>query len=116
MWKLLGLLALLLLGAGAWFLGNALSSDAIGLALGVIFGTMASLPGALLVLVAARRQQAQHDPYYTPRPAPPPPVHQPPAQLPGPVTLVFEDQAGRRATMQFADPDAARRFLAEGRR
>ena len=99
--------------AGAWFLGNALSSDAIGLALGVIFGTMASLPGALLVLVAARRQQAQHDPYYTPRPAPPPPVHQPPAQLPGPVTLVFDNGDGRRVQLEFATPDAARRFLAE---
>lgn len=48
--------ALLLLGVAAWRVGNALSSDAIGLALGVVFGVMASLPGALLVLVAARRQ------------------------------------------------------------
>jgi hypothetical protein len=53
--------ALLLLGVAAWRVGNALSSDAIGLALGVIFGVMASLPGALLVLVAARRQAAREE-------------------------------------------------------
>lgn len=52
---------LLLLGAAAWRVGNALSSDAIGLALGVIFGVIASLPGALLVLVAARRQAAREE-------------------------------------------------------
>ena len=101
--------------AGAWFLGNALSSDAIGMVLGLLFGIFGTLPGMVLVLVAARRN-AERDPFRQPpptvyRPAPPPA-----ALLPGPVTLVFEDQAGRRATMQFADPDAARRFLAEGRR
>jgi hypothetical protein len=52
---------LLLLGVAAWRVGNALSSDAIGLALGVVFGVMASLPGALLVLVAARRQAARDE-------------------------------------------------------
>lgn len=52
---------LLLLGVAAWRVGNALSSDAIGLALGVVFGVMASLPGALLVLVAARRQAAREE-------------------------------------------------------
>ena len=113
---ILATVALVVLAVGAWLVGSVLSSDAVGMVIGLLFGTMATVPGALLVLVAARRQQARHDPYYTPRPAPPPTVHQPPAQLPGPVTLVFDNGDGRRATMQFADPDAARRFLAEGRR
>ena len=180
--------------AGAWFLGNALSSDAIGMVLGLLFGIFGTLPGMVLVLVAARRN-VERDPFRTP-PMEPPTVYEPlrepaallnaepyyivlpqrpalvdgakydplfmqavrvvqsegyataqllerklpighpralrllkqmeqagaiqaappPAQLPGPVTLVFEDAQGRRATMQFSDPDAARRFLAEGRR
>lgn len=50
------LTVLWLLGLGAWWVGSKLSSDAIGLALGVIFGTMASLPGAVLVLLARRRE------------------------------------------------------------
>lgn len=40
---------------GAWWLGTQLSSDAIGLALGVIFGILAALPGGLLALTAGRR-------------------------------------------------------------
>ena len=57
-------IGLVVLGFLAWWTGQQLSSDAIGLALGVIFGVMASLPGALLVLVAARREQPRSDPYY----------------------------------------------------
>ena len=114
MGKLTGLLALILLGVGAWFVGNALSSDAIGLALGVVFGIMASLPGAILVLVAARRRQPEHDPFYPPRVVYEPPT--PPArQLPPPVVVVFEDPEGRVARVEFADGVEARRFLGEGR-
>ena len=111
---ILATVALVVLAVGAWLVGSVLSSDAVGMVIGLLFGTMATVPGALLVLVAARRQQARHDPYYTPRPAPPPPVHQPPAQLPGPTVIVFTNGDGRQVQMQFADPDAARRFLAEG--
>ena len=35
-----------------WTLGTALSSDAIGMAVGVVFGVLASLPTALLLLHA----------------------------------------------------------------
>ena len=114
MGKLTGLLALILLGVGAWFVGNALSSDAIGLALGVVFGVMASLPGAILVLVAARRQQPERDPFYPPRVVYEPPTP-PSRQLPPPVVVVFEDPEGRRARVEFADGVEARRFLGEGR-
>ena len=112
---ILATVALVVLAVGAWSIGSVLSSDAIGMVLGLLFGIFGTLPGMVLVLVAARRN-AERDPFRQP----PPTVYRPPqppaALLPGPVTLVFEDQAGRRATMQFADPDAARRFLAEGRR
>ena len=38
-----------------WWLGEHLSSDAIGMALGLAFGVLAGLPAAALVLVASRR-------------------------------------------------------------
>ena len=60
-------------GLGAWWLGSKLSSDAIGLALGVIFGTMASLPGAVLVLLA-RRREAERPPQQWQAQQPQPPV------------------------------------------
>ena len=60
-------------GLGAWWVGSKLSSDAIGLALGVIFGTMASLPGAVLVLVA-RRREAERPPQQWQAQQPQPPV------------------------------------------
>ena len=60
-------------GLGAWWVGSKLSSDAIGLALGVNFGTMASLPGAVLVLVA-RRREAERPPQQWQAQQPQPPV------------------------------------------
>jgi hypothetical protein len=44
-------------GACAWHVGETLSSDAISLALGVLFGTLAGLPVALLVLASERRDR-----------------------------------------------------------
>lgn len=41
-----------LVGACAWHIGETLSSDAISLALGIMFGTLAGLPVALLVLAS----------------------------------------------------------------
>lgn len=51
-------LVLVMLGAGAWGVGQVLSSDAIALLLGVTFGILAGLPPALLMLVASRRREA----------------------------------------------------------
>ena len=55
--KVVAICVLMLLGAGAWYIADRLSSDAIGLALGVIFGVLAGLPAALLVMVSSRRRQ-----------------------------------------------------------
>lgn len=52
---LLGVLGLA--GVGAYGVGSILSSDAVGLLLGVIFGVLATLPGALLAYVAQNRRQ-----------------------------------------------------------
>lgn len=53
---------LVFIGAGAWYLGSRLSSDAIGMALGVMFGVLAGLPAALLVMAAHRRVRSYEEP------------------------------------------------------
>lgn len=55
--KVVAVCVLVLLGAGAWYIADRLSSDAIGLALGVIFGVVAGLPAALLVMASSRRSR-----------------------------------------------------------
>lgn len=55
MQKILGSLALIMIGAGMWRLTDFLSPDAIGMALGVLIGVLAGIPVALLVLAAQRR-------------------------------------------------------------
>ena len=102
----------IVLGAGAWGVASVMSSDAIGMIIGLLFGILASVPPALLVLVAARRN-AERDPFRQPPPTVYTPPQPPAALLPGPVTMVFRNGDGRQVQMQFADPDAARRFLAE---
>lgn len=57
----------------AWLLGSSLSSDALGMAVGMIFGLLAGVPTLLLVLAANRRRGVYGDDYEDDR--------QPPAQL-----------------------------------
>ncbi len=52
---------LVFVGAGAWYVGSRLSSDAIGMALGVMFGVVAALPAALLVLASQRRARVDEE-------------------------------------------------------
>ena len=54
--KQLAALALLMVGGAlAWLFATRLSADALGLAVGLIFGMLAGLPLALLMVVAERR-------------------------------------------------------------
>ena len=51
-----------LFGIVLWRIGERLSADAIGLAVGVIFGVLAGLPAAVLVLANGRqREEKRHD-------------------------------------------------------
>lgn len=72
-----GVAALVVVGIAAWRVTDGMSSDAISMAVGVLFGIMAGLPAALLVMAAGRRrerddssgddrrrQQAQQHPAY----------------------------------------------------
>jgi hypothetical protein len=44
-------------GVLAWVLGSRLSADALGMAVGLLFGVLAGIPAALLVMVSGRRRQ-----------------------------------------------------------
>jgi hypothetical protein len=53
---------LVVLGVMTWRLGASLSSDALGMAVGVVFGVLAGIPAALLVLATnSRRRQEEYD-------------------------------------------------------
>ncbi len=52
---------LVILGGLTWRLGTSLSSDALGMAVGVVFGVLAGVPSALLVLASSRRQERDDD-------------------------------------------------------
>lgn len=47
---LLGLAALVFVGFLTWQIGSRLSTDAVGMGVGLIFGVLSGIPAALLVL------------------------------------------------------------------
>ncbi len=59
---LLGFAALIFVGFAGWQLGGRLSSDAIGMALGVLFGVTAGIPASLMMLAARRYDDYYDDP------------------------------------------------------
>jgi hypothetical protein len=48
---------LVFVGVAGWRIGAALSPDALSMAVGVLFGVMAGIPAALLVIVSGRRRE-----------------------------------------------------------
>ena len=63
---------LVIVGVTAWQIGGKLSADAIGMGVGVLFGVMAGIPTALLLLASNRRNNAaQAGSPPAPRNAPP---------------------------------------------
>jgi len=57
----IGLILLVFVGVLGWRIGGSLSSDAVSMAVGVLFGIMAGIPTALLVLASDRRRTAQEE-------------------------------------------------------
>lgn len=56
--KRLAVIALLIfVGFAGWHAGGVLSTDAMSMAVGMVFGVLASLPTALLMLAATRHSQ-----------------------------------------------------------
>src|SRR4051812_12305501 len=56
-WMALALL--IFVGAAGWRIGGSLSPDALSMAVGVLFGVMASVPTALLVMAGNRRRSSE---------------------------------------------------------
>lgn len=54
--KVIILTALIFVGVAGWRIGNRLSPDALGMAIGVLFGVLAGVPMALLAMAAGRRR------------------------------------------------------------
>ncbi len=56
-----GVGAVILGGIAIWQLGGRLSDDAVGMALGIVLGVLASIPASLLILAGSQRQIAQQE-------------------------------------------------------
>ncbi len=52
----MGLALLVFVGSAGWRIGEALSPDALSMAVGVLFGVLAGVPTALLVMAGSRRR------------------------------------------------------------
>ncbi|MCB0094166.1 MAG: hypothetical protein KDE46_00545 [Caldilineaceae bacterium] len=46
-----------MVGMVGWRIGGSLSSDALGMAVGILFGIMAGIPATLILLASARREE-----------------------------------------------------------
>lgn len=56
-----GLAALIFVGIAAWRIAGQLSADALGMAVGVLFGVMAGVPMAIMVMASGRRRAAEEE-------------------------------------------------------
>ena len=61
--KVIVLLLATFVGAAGWSIGSQLSSDALGMSVGILLGVLAGMPVALLVIAAGRGGQRRQDEY-----------------------------------------------------
>lgn len=83
--RFLALLVLVCAGVATWQVGEKLSPDAIGMGVGVLFGVMAGIPTALLLLASNRRRDLADSTW--PEPSHPRYQHQLPMSQPPVVIL-----------------------------
>ena len=111
------LLAVLVIGCVAmWRLGSRLSADAVGMAIGILLGVLASIPTSLLILTRSRRRAESKDAQWekaqcerTPPVYQPPvivltghaPATQPPMIAPSATPIVDDIWSQRGAARQF---------------
>ncbi|CAN5391675.1 hypothetical protein BH10CHL1_BH10CHL1_46410 [soil metagenome] len=62
--RLIILMGLVFVAVAGWRIADRLSSDALGMAIGVLFGIVAGIPAALLLLASSKRRAETED---TPR-------------------------------------------------
>ncbi len=124
----LGLGLLVFIGTAGWRIGDALSPDALSMAVGVLFGVMAGVPAALLVMAGSRRavreergdegrtrQQGQVAPYTAGWPVPY--AQQPPViVVAGPQGMAGQAPAASMRPEWFSPEAPARHFTVVGER
>jgi len=59
-------------------LGERLSADALGMAIGIVLGVLASIPASLMIVASGRRREEEDKHVERVRPEPLQPVYQPP--------------------------------------
>lgn len=64
--KLIGIGGILFICFAGWQIGGMLSTDALGMALGVVFGMMAGIPAAMIAM--AGRPTEVHNHFHAPAP------------------------------------------------
>jgi hypothetical protein len=53
----IGMAVLVFVATAGWRIGDALSPDALSMAVGILFGVLAGVPAALLVIAGSRRRE-----------------------------------------------------------
>lgn len=101
--KILILAGLVFAGGAGWSIADNLSPDALSMALGVLFGALAGLPAALLVLAGMRRRDA-HSSTMEPAQQRPgyPSAGQPPVIVISPGAGGYAEQAPRMGSQGHA--------------
>ena len=59
--RLIVIMGLVFVAVAGWRIADRLSSDALGMAIGVLFGIVAGIPTALLLLASGRRRTEEED-------------------------------------------------------
>ena len=99
--KLLIVIVVVVLGVLIWQIGGRLSTDAVGMAVGMVFGALSGIPAALLILATARRGEGSAE---LRRMQPPVVVVNPPAPK-YTVAHPFEIQPAQPTVTLAADDD-----------
>ncbi len=68
-----GLAVLVFVATAGWRIGETLSPDALSMAVGILFGVLAGVPTALLVMAGSQRREAAERPRQPERSYPPRP-------------------------------------------
>ena len=111
--RLLLILTILIVGLILFRILERLSPDAIGMGLGVLFGILAGIPMALLVLAASRRREQQDEARYAARRSQQPGYGAPWGGLPGSPPVIILTGNGLPVQTQGSPIQSLEQFPAQ---